>query len=97
MYYIHHSEKVVLLILYIDDSFLTRDNIEWVSWLEKELTTKFDMTSLGLCSKYFGIQFSHYNYGLLFHQAYYPFSILDQFGMMDYNSFKTSMSNFQIV
>ncbi len=53
MYYKNHSKKVVLLIIYIDDSFLTRDNIERVSWLKKELTTKFDMTSLGLCSKYF--------------------------------------------
>jgi hypothetical protein len=52
MYYKNHSKKVVLLILYIDDSFLTRDNIERVSWLKKELITKFDMTSLGLCSKY---------------------------------------------
>jgi hypothetical protein len=59
MYYIHHSEKAVLLITYIGDSFLTKDNIEWVSWFKKELTTKFDMTSLGLCSKYLGIQFSH--------------------------------------
>jgi len=59
MYYIHHFERVVLLTLYIDDSFLTKDNIEQVSWLKKELTTKFDMTSLGLCSKYLIIQFSH--------------------------------------
>ncbi len=46
MYYIHHFEKVVLLISYIDDSFITKDNIERVSWFKKELTTKFDMTSL---------------------------------------------------
>jgi hypothetical protein len=39
--------------------FKTKDDIYWISWLEKELKTKFDVMSLGLYSKYFGIQFSH--------------------------------------
>jgi hypothetical protein len=40
----------MILILYIDDFFETKDDIDGISWLEKELKTKFDVMSLGLYS-----------------------------------------------
>jgi DNA helicase TIP49 (TBP-interacting protein) len=59
MYYHHQNDKIVILILYIDDLFMIWDDVECISWLEKELGNKLDMTSIGQCSKYLGIQFVH--------------------------------------
>jgi hypothetical protein len=49
------------------------------------------MTSLGQCSKYLGIQFVHRKDGLFLHQTNYASNILEEFGMMDCNSSKTSL------
>jgi hypothetical protein len=68
------------------------DDVECISWLEKKLGNKFDMTSSGHYSKYLGIQFVHQKYGLFFHQTNYTFNILEEFGMTDCNPLEDSFA-----
>lgn len=52
MYYMHPQGETILLLLYVDDVFIT-----WSSWLKKFLYTKFKLTDLRKIKHYMGISF----------------------------------------
>ncbi len=90
LYYLQCYNKVVILILYVDDFFFIGDiDHEIIVWLKQELHNKFRMISFELCTKYLNIQFTHHQDGLLLHQTKYVQNIIDEFGMTDCNPFKT--------
>ncbi len=47
LYYLQCNKKIDILILYVDDIFLTRNDHEKITWLEQDLHSKFKMTFLG--------------------------------------------------
>jgi hypothetical protein len=50
------------------------------------------MTNLGTCRKYLGIQFEQTLPGLWLHQTDYAQSIVDDFGLTNYNPSRTPLS-----
>lgn len=61
----------MILILYVDDLFLTKDNTERLEILEKELTKQYEMMNMGLMNLYIGIEFIYLEKGTLLVQRNY--------------------------
>lgn len=55
LYYFNCEGKIIILDLYVDDLFITRNFTKKIDFLRHELEQKFDMTSSCLCSKYVGM------------------------------------------
>lgn len=91
LYYIEENGKIMIVVLYVNDLFVTGDHLEKIEWLNQELCSRFDMTSLASCSKYLGLQMEHTNTGFYLHQADYAQSIVHDFDMTDCNPSRTSL------
>jgi hypothetical protein len=83
MYYLGTGPYKVVLVLYVDDLFLSGGDEQKISWLKEQLHTQFDMTDLGLVSKYLGVEFRRLTDGS-YHltQQSYAEDILKEFGML---------------
>ena len=57
MYYMHQDGETLILMLYVDDLFITGSNDKLIAWLKRFLHTEFDMTDLGKVQRYLGILF----------------------------------------
>jgi hypothetical protein len=55
LYYLREGGLTLILVLYVDDLFITGDHSIKIRWLQRTLHTKFEMTYLGHCSKYLGL------------------------------------------
>lgn len=55
LYYLKSNDKIVILILYVDDLLLNKDHEEKINQLKEQLKARFEMTYLGLMSLYLGI------------------------------------------
>jgi hypothetical protein len=67
LYYIKHGAKIVIIVLYVDNLFVTGNDLPKIQWLKTQLMTRFKMTDLGLITKYLGLQFTKTDEGLLLH------------------------------
>jgi hypothetical protein len=75
----------------VDDLFITGDHSIKIRWLQRTLHAKFEMTYLGHCSKYLGLQFEQVNSSIKLYQTEYATSILQDFGLIDCNASKTPL------
>ena len=50
----HRVEKITALIVYVDDMIITGDDVEEISRLQEQLSTKFEMKNLGGLKYFFG-------------------------------------------
>jgi hypothetical protein len=83
LYYKLTGTTIVLLLLYIDDLLLTRNNATTIQTLQLQLAHGFTITYLGHITCYLGIQFHYTSQGLLLHQGDFSISILHLANMMD--------------
>jgi hypothetical protein len=74
--------KVIVLIIYVDDMIITRDDEEEIKRLQEQLSTEFKMNLGGL--KYFlGIEVARSRRGIFFSQRKYVLDLLTEVGMLD--------------
>jgi hypothetical protein len=83
LYYSHQGIDIVILLLYVDDLFLTCSNSLLVDQLKAQLQSEFAMTDLNLITRYLGVQFHCTSHGLLLQQTAYAHSILALTNMED--------------
>lgn len=83
LYILEHHGEIVLLILYVDDLYLTGSHPQLIHDLATSFMAEFAMTDLGAISKYLGVHFVHTSGGLLLHQEPYALSILAEFSFLD--------------
>jgi hypothetical protein len=57
---------MIALVLYVDDLFITGGDTKRITWLKQELQNQFDMTDLGLVTKYLGVEFTRLKDGSFF-------------------------------
>ena len=57
MYYLGTGLNRLVLVLYVDDLFLSGGNLQQIQWLKTKLHTQFDMSDLGFVTKYLGVEF----------------------------------------
>jgi hypothetical protein len=78
----YRLSKVTVLIVYVDDMIITRDDKEEISRLQKELATEFEMNLGGL--KYFlGIEVARSNQGIFLSQRKYVLDVLTEVEMLE--------------
>jgi hypothetical protein len=63
MYYIGEGTKKIILVLYVDDLFITGGDHTTVTWLKSALHRQFDMTDLGPVTRYLGVEFQRHPQG----------------------------------
>jgi hypothetical protein len=83
MYYIHQKGETLILMIYVDDLFITGSSPSLIQWLKNFLHQKFEMKDLGHIKKYLGISFEQVPKSIFLYQKDYATSILRDFGIQD--------------
>ena len=91
LYYLHTPHKWILLILYVDDIFITGNDSSHIQTICDQLQSKYQMTLLGAIQKYIGIEFLSTDQGLYLHQAAYIHHLLLESQMAQSNPSHTPL------
>jgi hypothetical protein len=91
MYYMHQKGEVLILMIYVDDLFLTGSSETLISWIKHLLHDTFEMVDLGPVKRYLGITFEQTLLGIFLHQKDYANSIISEFGMAHFHPTKTPL------
>jgi hypothetical protein len=91
LYYQKQNGKTVVLVLYVDDLFITGNGISGINQFKHRLKSKFKTTDLGLITKYLGLEFQKSPDGLVVHQTTYAQNIVDEFGLTNCNPCKSPL------
>jgi hypothetical protein len=91
LYYKVVNNAPVILLLYVDDLFLTGEE-SLIIQCKKELASEFDMKDLGLMHYYLGLEVWQKRGEVFLGQGKYAVKILQKFGMMDCKSMDTPMT-----
>jgi hypothetical protein len=90
LYFKVRGNQLVILILYVDDLFLTGDE-ELIAWCKRELTLEFKMKDIGLMHYFLGLEMWQRQGEIFLAQGKYIVDVLKRFGMMDCKSMSTLM------
>ena len=85
LYYPYTPNIWVLLILYVDDIFITGNDSSHVNRICDQLCSRYQMTLLGPIQKYNGIEFSSTATGLYLHQTAYVHHLLTETNLLHSN------------
>lgn len=77
LYYLKSDDKIVILILYLDDLSFIGDHEKKINQLKEQLKARFEMIDLGLLSFYLGIEFLHLPKGIFLGQRSYVKQMLE--------------------
>ncbi|XP_068331609.1 uncharacterized mitochondrial protein AtMg00810-like [Pyrus communis] len=83
LYVKHDGQSVVVLLLYVDDIILSRDDETKVQAVINQLTSEFDMKDLGLLHYFLGLQIEYQTHGLFMHQSKHVSDLLKKTNMLD--------------
>jgi hypothetical protein len=81
IYHIGTGHNKIILVVYVDNLFITSGDKRKISWLKQQLKKEFDITDLGPVTKYLGVEFQQHSEGLFLSQYKYTLDILKEFGM----------------
>jgi hypothetical protein len=90
LYFKVRGNQLVILIMYVDDLFLIRDE-GLIAWCKRELTSEFEMKDLGLMHYFLGLEVWQRQGEIFLAQEKYRVDVLKRFGMMDCKSMSTPM------
>ena len=82
---------VLILILYVDDLFLTGDE-QLIEQCKRELTSEFEMKDLGFMHYFLGLEVWQKPDEIFLTQRKYAVDILQRFGMQDCKSMSIPMT-----
>ena len=91
LYFKVEDGKQVILLLYVDDLFLTGDE-ELIIDSKRKLVTEFEMKDLGTMHYFLGLEVWQKPGEIILSQGKYAMEILKRFGMMDCKSMSTPMT-----
>ena len=90
LYYKVENDGIMILLLYVDDIFLTGKE-KLISECKKKLATKFEMKDLGTMHYFLGLEVWQFPDEIFLNQGKYTVEILKIFGMLDCKEIKTLM------
>ena len=90
LYYKVEDDGIMILLLYVDNLFLTRKE-KLISGCKKKLATKFEMKDLGMMHYFLGVEVWQFPYDIFLNQGKYAVEILNIFGMLDCKVINTLM------
>lgn len=90
MFYKHtEKNKVVLLIVYVDDIILTGNNETEMSIIKEKLAKDFKIKDLGSLKYFLGMEFARSKSGILVNQIKYILDLLKEIGLLGFRIAKT--------
>jgi hypothetical protein len=90
LYFKVMNDEPVILLLYVDDLFLTREE-NLITECKKKLTSKFEMKDLGLMHYFLGFEVWQNPERIFLNQGKYAVEILKRFDMLECKSMNTPM------
>ena len=84
------DDKPIIILLYVDDLFLTR-NEKQIKVFKKKLVEEFEMKDLGLMHYFLGMEVWRIPEGIFLNQGKYAIEILKIFDMLDFKAMDTPM------
>src|SRR5713226_9154733 len=91
LYYKVEDGNPVMLLLYVDDMFVTgMDGL--IADTKRKLTAKFEMKDLGMMHYFIGMEVWQSADGIFLGQGKYVVEILKRFGMMECKAMATPMA-----
>jgi len=75
----------LLVVVYVDDLFITGTDERSISGFKREMASKFEMSDLGKLTYYLGIEVCQQEQGITLSQHRYAMKILEDAGMKDCN------------
>ncbi|KAL6318435.1 hypothetical protein AAG906_041201 [Vitis piasezkii] len=79
----HGFNKVMTLIIYVDDMIIIGNDEEEISKLQEHLATEFEMKNLGGLKYFLGIEVARSKRGIFLSQRKYVLDLLSETGMLD--------------
>ena len=89
LYYKVENDGIMILLLYVDDLFLTRKE-KLISGYKKNIVVEFEMKDLGMMHYFLGLKVWQFPTEI-FNQGKYVVEILKIFGMLDCKEMNTPM------
>jgi hypothetical protein len=90
LYYHSVGDECLILILYVDDLFLTGSE-SLIAECKRALTSEFEMKDLGMMHYFLGLEVWQRTDEIFLSQGKYTVEILKKFGMTNYKSMPTPM------
>jgi hypothetical protein len=90
LYYKVVDGDSLILIMYVDDLFLTREE-SLIAWCKHELASEFEMKDIGMMHYFLGLEVWKITDEIFLSQGKYTIEIWRRFGMLDCKSMATSM------
>ena len=82
--FLRRTDKcTILLLLYVDDMIITRDDLNDIQELKDFLSQQFEMKVLGHLSYFLGLEITHFIDGLYITQAKYTSKLLSRVRLTD--------------
>ncbi|KAJ0431334.1 putative RNA-directed DNA polymerase [Helianthus annuus] len=75
------NDKIVVVLVYVDDLIITGDVEEEINQLKANLCVRFKMKDLGRLSHFLGLELTYVGDSLLLHQTKYASDLLSKFKM----------------
>ena len=85
------SIGITLILLYVDDMILTRDDSTGIHFLQHFLSQHFEMKDLGTLSYFLGLEITSSSDGYYLSQATYTFDLLSKAGITNNKTVFTSL------
>lgn len=83
IYVLHVDSNALIVVVYVDELVLARNNFDLIFRLRRRLANTFEMTYLGILHFFFGLQVLPISYGLFFSQSKYVMDMLNHFKIDD--------------
>ena len=90
LYYKVVNDEIMILLLYVDDLFFTREE-KLISECKKKLAAKFEMKDLGIMHYFLYLEVWQFPYDIFLNHGKYIVEILKRFGMLDCKEMNTPM------
>ena len=89
LYYKVENDGLMILLLYVDDLFLTGEDNKLIIECKKKLAAKFSMKDLGMMHYFLGLGVWKSPNEIFLNQGKYTTEILKRFGMLDCKAMTT--------
>ena len=90
LYYLRVGSEPLILVLYVDDLFMTR-SLRLIKDFKENLATEYDMKDLGLMHYFLGLEVWQQKGEIFLGQGRYTTEILKRFQMEDFRPMTTPM------
>jgi hypothetical protein len=83
LFFKHRGDKIVILIVYVDDIVITGNDDDGIAFLKRMLANSFEVKDLGFLHYFLGIEVAYGSQGIYLSQRKYILDLLTETGMVN--------------